>query len=368
MNKKAGLCLLSLVMLLLLTAQNAQAVDMTIVEFSSANDEDAQLIAQSEQAAQAPPSLTFNAESAIKVQPQGEGDYLELKKKYDQLLIEKETVETDRDNILAQMREAAKKSTNYLQMKDAYEDLLDEKKLLRDEKNRLILENSDYLTKVAILENEAEQLKEDLREARILTNTSAQLDKIKELEEKIAFSQKTKEDLVDIMKELERQINSSQDKEKNLAEALNDKDNEIQRLTIKLDSLESDYKNLNSDNSYLKNKVAKIPKEFASLARENKKLTRQTADMHYNLGVFYTQHKEYKRAILEFIKALDIRPDDASAHYNLGYVYAEHVIDQHKAVEHFKEYLRISKGKDKDADRAKKYILIWDTYNQDEIQ
>ncbi len=91
--------------------------------------------------------------------------------------------------------------------------------------------------------------------------------------------------------------------------------------------------------------------------------------MHYNLGVFYSQHKEYKRATLEFLKALELRPDDASAHYNLGYIYAEHLVNQPKAIEHFKEYLRITKGgKDRDADKAKKYILLWETYNRDEMR
>ena len=84
--------------------------------------------------------------------------------------------------------------------------------------------------------------------------------------------------------------------------------------------------------------------------------------MHYNLGVFYTQHKEYKRAIAEFEKAIELNPDDPYAHFNLGYIYAEYLVDRSKAVEHFRHYLRLADKSDKDIDWVKKYILTWQAW------
>jgi tetratricopeptide (TPR) repeat protein len=84
--------------------------------------------------------------------------------------------------------------------------------------------------------------------------------------------------------------------------------------------------------------------------------------MHYNLGVFYMREKNYPRAIAEFEKALELTPDDAYAHFNLGYIYAEYVVNRPKAIEHFRNYLRLAKKGDKDVDWVKKYIISWETW------
>jgi tetratricopeptide (TPR) repeat protein len=91
-------------------------------------------------------------------------------------------------------------------------------------------------------------------------------------------------------------------------------------------------------------------------------LVKETALMHYNLGVFYTQGKEYSRAIAEFEKAIELNPDDPYAYYNLGYIYAEYAVNRSAAIENFRHFLSIAKAEDKDLDWVKKYILTWQTW------
>ncbi|MFA4991839.1 MAG: tetratricopeptide repeat protein, partial [Candidatus Omnitrophota bacterium] len=115
-------------------------------------------------------------------------------------------------------------------------------------------------------------------------------------------------------------------------------------------------------NKRLQAEVERMPKKFTEIARQNERLVKETGEMHYNLGVFYTKGREYKRAIAEFEKAIEINPNDSYSHFNLGYIYAEYMVNRKKAVENFRHYLRLAKGDDKDVDWAKQYILTWETY------
>lgn len=115
-------------------------------------------------------------------------------------------------------------------------------------------------------------------------------------------------------------------------------------------------------NRLFEQRVTEAPPKFAELARQNTALIKETANMHYNLGVFYMKQKEYSRAAAEFEKAIELTPNDAYAHFNLGYIYAEYLVNRPKAIEHFQDYLRLAKKDDKDVDWVKKYILTWESW------
>ncbi|MCM8813469.1 MAG: tetratricopeptide repeat protein, partial [Candidatus Omnitrophica bacterium] len=104
--------------------------------------------------------------------------------------------------------------------------------------------------------------------------------------------------------------------------------------------------------------IKTMPDKLAKLENENERLRMQNATLHYNLGVFHTQRQEYMQAIEEFQQCLKFNSADSSAHYNLGIIYSRYIIDEAKAVLHFKHYLSLS-PQDKDAQRAKEYILLW---------
>ena len=116
-------------------------------------------------------------------------------------------------------------------------------------------------------------------------------------------------------------------------------------------------------NKKIERKLGEIPKKFIEIARENKLLLKETALMHYNLGVFYTQEKQYKRAIAEFEKALELKPEDAYAYFNLGYIYAEYLVNRPRAIKYFRLYLKLATKEDKDADWVKRYILTWQAWD-----
>lgn len=137
---------------------------------------------------------------------------------------------------------------------------------------------------------------------------------------------------------------------------------EINELNSRLETSRKDYASAVQKNKLLERKILDTPAKFTELARQNKTLIKQTANMHYNLGVFYTKNKEYARSVAEFEKAVELNPSDAYAYFNLGYIYAEYMVNRVKAIEYFRKYLNLAKGDDKDVDWVRKYIVTWTSY------
>jgi len=140
------------------------------------------------------------------------------------------------------------------------------------------------------------------------------------------------------------------------------KEAEAELYRRRVDEIKKKYAEAVKNNRVLEKKIRRAPKRAAELARENKILIKRTALMHYNLGVFYTQNREFARAVKEFEKAVELNPHDAASFFNLGYIYAEHLQNRSKAVEHFRQYLKVAQKDDKDADWVKRYILTWQTW------
>ena len=115
-------------------------------------------------------------------------------------------------------------------------------------------------------------------------------------------------------------------------------------------------------NKALAQELRDLPKKVTELARQNKKLIQETSRMHYNLGVFFTRQRDYRRALTEFKKAVEIEPSDAYSHFNLGYIYAEYLVNREKAVEHFRKFLNLAEADDEDTEWVKRYLLTWETY------
>lgn len=103
------------------------------------------------------------------------------------------------------------------------------------------------------------------------------------------------------------------------------------------------------------------PKKFKAMAAENKKMLNETADMHYNLGVFFSQQRNYDRAVKEFSRALDFNPNLANAHYNLGYLYSERLDRHDLALSHFNRFLSLNPTA-KESEVIRSYLLTRQTY------
>jgi len=76
---------------------------------------------------------------------------------------------------------------------------------------------------------------------------------------------------------------------------------------------------------------------------------------HYNLGLSYDRSGQYKKAVSEYKKALEVAPDDADTHYNLAIIYDDCLKDKKKAIEHYRRYLQLRPDA-KDAERVAEWI------------
>jgi tetratricopeptide (TPR) repeat protein len=79
------------------------------------------------------------------------------------------------------------------------------------------------------------------------------------------------------------------------------------------------------------------------------------ADAFYGIGTCYLNKKNFAQAFENFEEALFIDPAHADAHYGMGVVYPIVKKDPVKAVEHFKEYLRL-RPKAPDAEKVEDWI------------
>ncbi len=290
--------------------------------------------------------------SGLNIMPaysQASADYAKLKQDYD-------AVVADRNNILAQTKLLQDYKNKYLEMDLQTKKLINEKEQLQREIQARSEQDSAVKLKMEELQNSQTQA---LQEKETLKNSLEKMQiEYKIVPETRKESNRLQKDLNDAI----RRYKIAEQKIKRLEEEKLDisAQNELYRRYLG-DSKEQ-YNKALAKNKVLEKKVEQMPKRFTELARENKVLIKETALMHYNLGVFYTQNKEYSRAIAEYEKTLELNPDDAYAHYNLGYVYAEYMVNRPKAIEHFRQFLRLSKSEDKDVDWVRKYILTWQTW------
>lgn len=350
---------------------------------------------------------------------EGNIGYTELVKKY-------EMIKRDRDNLLIQTKRLLEQKRSNRELEEDFEKKLQtDKELLEGEKNQILgvnqklreeiknllqkldesqvklesererfemlYEEAKRGTRIKELEKTISELKKDARQQISLLKEENKKEIYllkKEKEEEISALRKEKEEMISILekengekltslkRESEEKISGLRNERdllsKNLREAQRETDSlnrikekaekDMKEMREGLDDFKKNMADAVEKNKALEKELEVLPKKFSEIARQNKMLIKQTAEMHYNLGVFYTKRQEYKRAITEFVKAIEINPQDAYAHFNLGYIYAEFLVDRKRAVDHFKNYLRLAKGDDKDVDWARKYLLTWETY------
>lgn len=315
----------------------------------------------------------------------------ELKEKYMELFKKFEAIKEDRRNLLAQVRNLLPVKNRIKELQNSLDKIRVNLELMGKEKDDALSYNialkseNDELKKMLAqrvqgLKDENEKLKISnskiimgLRdEVREFKSSQAELVKernrfkaaykdlsdgtaIKELEKKITRTKKEKKDLIALLKKKEsesKQLKAARDRSKERVEELN----------MGLRENKKKYAKAIEKNKLLEEEARVLPAKFTEIVRQNRVLVRETARMHYNLGVFYTRNKEYERALEEFKKTADMTPDDAYVHFNLGFLYSEHLVNRKKAINHFRSFLRLVKGEDKDVDWVKKYLLTWETY------
>lgn len=257
-----------------------------------------------------------------------------LQKLYETLKNKYQAIESDRDNVLVQIKQL-------LAEKEAFVFKETEFKTLTVKDQELLESYKKLEAEFGAAQAKANDLKKSLELAvsESATNKAA-LDKV--------FQEKA---------DMALEFKNSSGKIKNLEE-------EAARYKVFQESfmsLNNSYEALKKQKKDLEKQLKNIPKKLSKTAHENKVLIRETADMHYNLGVFYAGERNYDRALAEFKKAVDINPNDSKAYYNLGYIYAEHLQDRKKAEYNFRRFLGLDSD-DPNADSVKSYLAERETF------
>jgi tetratricopeptide (TPR) repeat protein len=283
-------------------------------------------------------------------------DYEKIQNELSRLKKDYETLVVDRDNLFGRVKSLSQESDRADQLAASLEKLKADMQVLEKGKQKVQAQNLDLKKQIKDFITIQKQL---LREKEQLTGA---LEKFKDtsavgrLEKEKASLKEENAKLANSLKETGLEIGKFKENESKLRQ-------EIKQLTEQTDKLNKDYAEAVKKNKAFEKQVIDMPVKFAEVARQNTALVRETANMHYNLGVFYMKQKDYSRAVSEFEKSIELTPDDTYAHFNLGYIYAEYLVSRPKAVEHFRQYLRLAKKDDKDVDWVKKYILTWEAWS-----
>ncbi|MBI3321614.1 MAG: hypothetical protein HYZ91_05040 [Candidatus Omnitrophica bacterium] len=275
----------------------------------------------------------------------------------------------DRDNVLAQLKMAREQKDEATQERNLFERVL----------KQTAQEHREMKGHLAPLEEERDELRrlyEDAAKERELLE--AELGKLRQPDQHPVQAKATKPDrkgeaeakrlkdeLAKEKQELRKSAQALQEAQERLKErrSVDVKAQEkLAKLQSQYDDLQEHYTALMAKNKTLEHRADQMPTDVTRLAQQHQRLLKETADMHYNLGVLFSKNKQFYQAAAEFRKVLEMRPDDSEAYYNLGVIYAEHLPDQEQAVTYFRKFLAISPHS-RDASWVKKYIATsqaWD--------
>ena len=291
----------------------------------------------------------------------------ELQNKNNSLVMEFDKLKIDRDNLLAQAKKMAVGRRDLAEKEKAYDKLL-------EEKNILSKENEDLAEYKKMLDAGLGKLKvhlagltqEKMRLEKFIVQMKAEHElEISRIKQEVnPDKDKLKKELKTFKKGntvLKKDLRRAEKDMKVLEGAKKRFEEKSEILQSQLIDMEQKYAELKKQNRSIMRDSSEFPRKIADLARQNKRLIEQTADMHYNSGVFFVKNKEYKQAIQEFEKVLELRPTDPQSNYNLGYIYAKPLLDREKAIKYFKNYITYAPDA-QDIEWVRKYIYTWQTW------
>ncbi|MBI2871394.1 MAG: tetratricopeptide repeat protein [Candidatus Omnitrophica bacterium] len=305
----------------------------------------------------------------------------ELKTKYAELEEKHKHLTQDRDNLLEQTRRILKERNELVDLTDSAKKAVEEKTVLESRIKELEGLLNEAGARAGGASSELSKAQARVRELELKLEQAvaeqSESNRIKKLKDEIAQGERRHKELQSEKKSLEQRIQDLESRDmRELVEARKeikqvrrdegDLRKALEGVQGELDKSKKLYADTVKEKEGLAKELAKLPSRFSSVAHQNERLIRETADMHYNLGVYYSQQQRMDLAAREFEKVLDLRPDDASSHYNLGQIYAEHVTDRAKAIKHFEKFLHLAPD-DKDAEWVRRYLLTWQSYYGKEI-
>ena len=266
-----------------------------------------------------------------------------------------EAVTTDRDTLLEQIKRLMKEKEDLFTVTDLHERVLkhtaEENRALKGQLEPLQQQHDKLEEQYRALVKAHEDLQQELAATQQKTNE-------KQLKADLAKQQERHEQDAAALEQSKVRLKELQARETKLEE-------ELPQLHAKFTALQDKYTWLLSENKTLKFKSKNVPADVTRLAREHEQLLKDLGDTHYNMGVLFVKGEDYVRAVKEFEKVVELRPDDGDAFYNLGLIYAEHLPDRKKAMTYFHRYLDIN-PRAQDASFVKQYIASWKAWEAKE--
>lgn len=287
-------------------------------------------------------------------------------------------LEADRDNVLAQTRILLGEKSKYQESQEALgkqqKELLEAKTRgdsLTAEKAKLEQELASTVASYDNLKKEHESVTAK-NENLALENEQLGLalfqrlendPQVKRMMEDLKTERENTRKHADARKTLEAELKKSSGQLKQSAEREAKLAQELAAAKAKLELTEAERNNLLDTVREQENSLGKAPERFKTLAQENRMLIKESSEMHYNMGVFFTEKKQYDQAINEYERALEFDPDNAKVYYNLGYLYSEGFKNHEQAVYQFKEYLKLEPQSPL-SEQLRSYILSRETQSR----
>jgi tetratricopeptide (TPR) repeat protein len=201
-------------------------------------------------------------------------------------------------------------------------------------------------------QNEIKKLKEDLKKER-----DQGLEDKQKLLDQATKAGEDKDKAVEEAENLKKTFQKSKEFSDTINEDLNVFRNEVSAL--RKDSKDS-FAQL--DKAYKKKILdyeARILTLEAQLDKAKGRLGAEAERYHYNLGVVYTQNKDFDSAVTEFKTALSYNPKNPLTHYNLGIIFDDYFKDKENARYHYNSFLELAPDSD-DAGSVKEWLADLD--------
>jgi len=299
-----------------------------------------------------------------------EEEYAQLKKKYDDL-------ELDRNNVLSQTRNLLQEKAKWTEMEDQFENLKNTNRVFMQQKEALLSENQKLKGEMASILQNFDGLKESYKELLakqeaadkenaslrdLLTKQVQAAPEYQLLDRESKRLREENEKLGQVITSMESKLRLALDRIKKDQERELSMIRQIRSQKQMLDAIRAQNTALSKANKDLNELINQAPGRIKDMAAQNQTLLRETAEMHYNLAVFFTDNKQFPQAEREYLRALDFDPNNVKVHYNLGYLYAEDLENHDKATYHLEKYLQIAPNS-KESEAIRSYITTrqaWD--------
>ena len=299
-----------------------------------------------------------------------EKDYADLKKKYEDL-------EVDRNNVLAQTKNLLLEKTKWDEMAPQLENLKKTNRIFMEQKDKILSDNTRLKTEISGFLQNFDSLKESYQELlskqeaaekenadlrRLLTQQVQNTPEYQVLDREAKRLREENLKLGETINRLEERIKKALDRIKKDQTREVSLVRQVHEQKSELDGLRSQNGSLAKGNQSLNLLVNEAPGRVKDIAAQNQVLLKETAEMHYNMGVFFTENKQFPQAEKEYLRALDFDPNNLKVHYNLGYLYAEDLDKQDKATYHLEKFMQMDpNGKESEAIRS--YIAEKQVWN-----